>query len=120
MGLLPPRKKSNLLFKSRSSTSKRPQEDPINANPLPYEAQKLKMRILNAHPEPMLRFSMSRMRHVVAHLPVEIPAELRKKNVVCSRVSGRNVPLTRSMWDNKMNKYKKSKLDIIGEGIYYG
>ncbi|KAG1687189.1 hypothetical protein DVH05_005355 [Phytophthora capsici] len=119
MGLLPPRKKSNLLFKSRLSTSKRPQE-PLDANPLPYEAQKLKMRILNAHPEPMLRFSVSRMRHVVAHLPVEIPPELRQKNVVCSRVSGRNVPLTRSMWDKKMNKYKKNKLDIIGEGIYYG
>ncbi|OWZ07040.1 hypothetical protein PHMEG_00020620 [Phytophthora megakarya] len=119
MGLLPPRKKSSLLFKSRSSLSKRPQEDPFNSTPLPREAQKLKMQILNAHPEPLMRFSMSRMRHVVAQPPVEIPIELRKKHLVSSRVSGHSVPLTRTMWDKKMKQYKKHKLDVIGEGIHY-
>ncbi|KAE9057152.1 hypothetical protein PF005_g32606, partial [Phytophthora fragariae] len=83
MGLLPPRKKSNLL-KPRSSAHKRPEEDPVGATPL--EAQKLKMHILESHPERLLRFSMSRMRHIVAQSPVEIPAELRKKNLVTSRV----------------------------------
>ncbi|KAE9278435.1 hypothetical protein PF008_g28616 [Phytophthora fragariae] len=117
MGLLPPRKKSNLLFKPRSSAHKRPEEDPVGATPL--EAQKLKMHILESHPERLLRFSMSRMRHIVAQSPVEIPAELRKKNLVTSRVSGRSVPLTRSMWDKKMTQYKKHKLDVIGEGIHY-
>ncbi|KAG7387150.1 hypothetical protein PHYPSEUDO_014670 [Phytophthora pseudosyringae] len=120
MGLLPPRKKSNLLFKSRFSATKRPLEDPLTVTPLPYEAQKLKMQILNAHPEPLMRFSVSRMRHVVVQVPVEIPVELRKKNLVSSHVSGRNVPFTRSMWDKKMSKYKKGMVDIIGEGIHYG
>lgn len=69
MGLLPPRKKSNLLFKQRSSAHKRPEEDPLVATPLPLEAQKLKTHILQAHPQPLLRFSMSRMRHVVAQSP---------------------------------------------------
>lgn len=50
---------------------------------------------------------------------MEIPAELRKKNLVTSRVSGRSVPLTRSMWDKQMKQYKKHKLDVIGEGIHY-
>ncbi|OWZ04317.1 hypothetical protein PHMEG_00023799 [Phytophthora megakarya] len=120
MGLLPPRKKSNLLFKSRSSTSKCPQEDPLNSTPLPLEAQKLKIQILKTHPNSLMRFSMSRMRHIVPRPPVEIPADLRQKNAVSIRVSGHCVPLTRSMWDKKMMRYKKSKLDIIGEGIYYG
>lgn len=119
MGLLPPLKRSNLHFKPRSSTHKRPDEDLLYATPLPLEAQKLKMHILEAHPEPLMRFSMSRMRHVVAQPPVEIPVELRKKNLVSSRVSGHSVPLTRSMWDKKMKKYKKRMLDVIGEGIHY-
>ncbi|RLN49258.1 hypothetical protein BBJ29_007943 [Phytophthora kernoviae] len=99
-------------------TQKRPQEDPL-ATPLPQEAQQLKMQILKAHPEPLMRFSMSRMRHIVAQSPVEIPAELRRKNLVSSRVSGHSVPLTRSMWDNKKKQYKKRQLDIIGEGVHY-
>lgn len=66
-----------------------------------------------------MRFSMSRMRHIVAQLPVEIPAELCGKNVVASRVAGHSVPFTRNMWDRKMMMYKKRMLDIIGEGIHY-
>jgi hypothetical protein len=120
MGLLPPLRKTNLHFKARSSiSSKRSLQDPLDAAPLPSEAQQLKMHILEAHPEPLLRFSMSRMRHVVAQPPVEIPAELRRKNLVSSRVSGHSVPLTRSMWDKQMKQYKKGMLDIIGEGIHY-
>ncbi|KAG6614525.1 uncharacterized protein IUM83_04021 [Phytophthora cinnamomi] len=119
MGLLPPPKKSNLRFKPRLSAHKRPEGDPLDAVPLPHEAQKLKMHILQAHPKPLLRFSMSRMRHIVAQPPVEIPAELRKKNMVSSRVSGHSVPLTRGMWDKQMKQYKKHKLDVIGEGIHY-
>ncbi|KAG7378606.1 hypothetical protein PHYPSEUDO_009889 [Phytophthora pseudosyringae] len=119
MGLLPPLKKPNLHFKSRSSAHKRPEEDPLSVAPLPHEAQQLKMHILEAHPEPLMRFSMSRMRHIVAQPPVEIPVELRKKNLVTSRVSGHSVPLTRTMWDKKMKQYKKRMLDVIGEGIHY-
>jgi hypothetical protein len=119
MGLLPPRKKSSLLFKPRSSTSKNPQEDPLSETPLPLEAQQLKMLILQTHTQPLMRFSVSRMRHVVVQMPVEIPMALRKKNVGTSRVSGHSVPLTRSMWDRKMKQYKRDKLDIIAEGIHY-
>ncbi|KAH7463908.1 uncharacterized protein KRP23_13100 [Phytophthora ramorum] len=108
-----------LHFKPRTSAHKRPSEDPLSATPLPKEAQELKMHILHAHPEPLMRFSMSRMRHVVAQPPVEIPVELRKKNLVSSRVSGHSVPLTRTMWDKKMKQYKKRMLDVIGEGIHY-
>ncbi|POM72338.1 Hypothetical protein PHPALM_10958 [Phytophthora palmivora] len=119
MGLLPPLKKTNLHFKTRSKLSKRPLEDPLNVTHLPKEAQQLKKHILETHPEPLMRFSMSRMRHVVAQPPVEIPVELRKKHLVSSRVSGHSVPLTRTMWDKKMKQYKKHKLDVIGEGIHY-
>lgn len=118
MALLPPLKKSALRFKTRSGAQKRPQEDPL-ATPLPHEAQQLKTQILAAHPEPLMRFSMSRMRHIVAQPPVEIPPELRKKNVVTSKVSGHNVPLTRSMWENVKKQHKKRQLDVIGEGIHY-
>ncbi|EEY56862.1 uncharacterized protein PITG_10389 [Phytophthora infestans T30-4] len=119
MGLLPPLKKYNLHLKPRSSMHKRPAEDPLSWVPLPLEAQQLKMRILESHPMPLMRFSMSRMRHVVSHPPVEIPIELRKKKLVSSRVSGHSVPLTRKMWDKKMKQYKKHMLDVIGEGIHY-
>ncbi|KAL3665525.1 hypothetical protein V7S43_009560 [Phytophthora oleae] len=116
MGLLPPLKKPNLHYKPRSSAHKRPEENPT---PLPREAQQLKRHILEAHPETLMRFSMSRMRHIVAQPPVEIPIELRKKNLVSSRVSGHSVPLTRTMWDKKMKQYKKHMLGVIGEGIHY-
>ncbi|KAF1773596.1 hypothetical protein GQ600_7338 [Phytophthora cactorum] len=110
MGLLPPLKKSNLHFKPRSSTHKRPVEDPLSSTPLPHEAQQLKKHILESHPQPLIRFSLSRMRHVVAQPP---------KNLVSSRVSGHSVPLTRNMWDKKMKQYKRHMLDVIGEGIHY-
>ncbi|KAG6614564.1 Molybdopterin synthase catalytic subunit [Phytophthora cinnamomi] len=119
MGLLPPRKKTTLLFKTRLSAHKRPDEDPLVTTLLPLEAQQLKTRILEAHPESYLRFSVTRMRHIVAQLPVEIPAELRGKNLIATRVAGHNVPFTRGMWDRKMTLYRKRMLDIIGEGVHY-
>ncbi|RLN90965.1 hypothetical protein BBJ28_00015737 [Nothophytophthora sp. Chile5] len=122
MGLLPPLKKSGLHFKTRLSSQKRvdgSHEVSVGAVALPQEAQRLKTQILQAHPETLLRFSMSRMRHIVTQPPVEIPAQLRSKKLISSRVAGHNVPLTRSMWDNMKKKHQKRQLDVIGEGIHY-
>lgn len=86
------------------------------AAPLPADAQQLKDKILAAHPEKLTRFSLSHMRRI-AIPPVEIPKKLDGRFVVTTIVSGKTVPLTRRMWENR--KKRARRLDMIDEFVVY-
>ncbi|KAL7687698.1 hypothetical protein Plhal304r1_c021g0073971 [Plasmopara halstedii] len=79
---------------------------------LPKEAQQLKEKIIRTHNAKLKRFSMSHMKKRVVP-PVEIPNELNSQRALSITVSGRNVPLTRSMWDN--TKRKMHHMEQISE-----
>ncbi|TYZ66028.1 hypothetical protein PybrP1_009043 [[Pythium] brassicae (nom. inval.)] len=84
--------------------------------PLPADVQQLKDKILASHPEKLTRFSLSHMRRV-AIPPVEIPKKLDGRFVVTTVVSGKTVPLTRRMWENR--KKRAHHLDMIDEFVVY-
>lgn len=83
---------------------------------LPADAQQLKEKILEAHPEKLTRFSLSHMKRI-AIPPVEIPKKLKSKSAVSTVVSGKNVPFTKGMWENR--KKKTQHLDMIDEYVLY-
>ncbi|KAL8000017.1 hypothetical protein Plhal703r1_c23g0097741 [Plasmopara halstedii] len=70
---------------------------------LPKEAQQLKEKIIRTHNAKLKRFSMSYMKKRVIP-PVKIPKDINSQRALSTTVSGRNVPLTRSMWDNTKRK----------------
>ncbi|CAI5747293.1 unnamed protein product [Peronospora destructor] len=78
-------------------------EPSVHVVVLPEEAQKLKEKILRSHNAKSTRFSLSHMKTVVVP-PVDIPREMKCQRALTTIVAGRNVPLTRCMWDNTKRK----------------
>ncbi|KAG7387151.1 hypothetical protein PHYPSEUDO_014671 [Phytophthora pseudosyringae] len=83
---------------------------------LPEDVRVLKQKILASHPIRLLRFSLSRMRHL-ATPPVLIPEALGDRRAMRTLVSGKTVPLTMNMWENCKRKTKH--LDLIDEYVTY-
>ncbi|TDH71242.1 hypothetical protein CCR75_007923 [Bremia lactucae] len=83
------------------------------AETLPEEAQQLKEKIMRLHQSKRTRFSLSYMRKRVVP-PVEIPKEINSQCALSAIVAGRNVPLTRCMWDNTKRK-KRHHMEQIAE-----
>lgn len=83
---------------------------------LPADVQQLKDKILETHPEKLTRFSLSHMRRI-AIPPVEIPKSLKSRSAVSTVVSGKSVPLTKQMWENR--KKRTHHLDMIDEYVLY-
>jgi hypothetical protein len=88
------------------------------SHPLPIEAQKLKLLILETHPIRTSRFSLSHMKRL-AIPPVEVPKGLCGKAVTSTLVAGKKVPFSRDMWENRKRKAEKKRLDSIYELITY-
>lgn len=84
--------------------------------PLPPDVQELKQKILESHPEKLLRFSLSHMKRVVIP-PVDIPKNFCAKRALSTVVSGKKVPFTKNMWENQ--KKKTHHLDMIDEYVLY-
>ncbi|CAH0488164.1 unnamed protein product [Peronospora farinosa] len=87
----------------RLSHMKKVVEPSVHVVVLPEEAQKLKEKILRSHKAKPTRFSLSHMKTVVVP-PVDIPREMNCQRALTMIVAGRNVPLTRTMWDNTKRK----------------
>lgn len=83
---------------------------------LPAEVQQLKQKILETHPSKLLRFSMSHMRKW-ATPPVNIPKNYDAPRSISTVVSGKNVPFTKRMWENKKKKVRH--LDTLHESFMY-
>jgi|UPI00043F0051 hypothetical protein len=88
------------------------------SHPLPVEAQKLKLLILETHPIRTSRFSLSHMKRLAVP-PVEVPKGLCGKAVTGTVVAGKKVPFSRDMWENRKRKAEKKRLDSIYELITY-
>ncbi|GAB9468993.1 hypothetical protein Gpo141_00006289 [Globisporangium polare] len=88
----------------------------LTATPLPADVQQLKEKILESHPEKLTRFSLSHMKRI-AIPPVEIPKKLKSRSAISTVVSGKNVPFTKNMWENR--KKKTQHLDMIDEYVLY-
>ncbi|KAI9908414.1 hypothetical protein PsorP6_003220 [Peronosclerospora sorghi] len=91
------------VHKTKSTHLHGHHKQPVCAEVLPEEAQRLKDKILRTHKVKSTHFSLSYMKTVVVP-PVHIPRELNNQRALCTTVAGRNVPLTRCMWDNSMRK----------------
>lgn len=70
------------------------------------EVTQLKQAILKTHPKKTYRFSFSTMKRVVLP-PVDIPDELAHWTVTDTRVAGRTIPMTRTMYNLKKFHMKK-------------
>ncbi|KAF1332786.1 hypothetical protein FI667_g3335, partial [Globisporangium splendens] len=89
---------------------------PTSGVRLPADVQELKEKILETHPEKLMRFSLSHMKRV-AIPPVDIPKNFCAKRALSTVVSGKKVPFTKHMWENQ--KKKTQHLDMIDEYVLY-
>ncbi|KAJ0394822.1 hypothetical protein P43SY_005881 [Pythium insidiosum] len=88
------------------------------AHPLPGDAQKLKVKILETHPIKTSRFSLSHMKRL-AIPPVEVPKSMCGTQVFSAIVGGKKVPFSRDMWCNRKRRANKMRLDSIYENLIF-
>lgn len=79
------------------------------------QIEHLKRLIIEKHPDKKTRFSLSHMRHVGIP-PVVIPEQFDSR-AARTLVAGKNVPFTRSMWQNQKKNVRH--LDVIVERYRY-
>jgi hypothetical protein len=113
MGVQPPFSALPIRQQSDSRLPK-PQNSPAKRISRRHRLEQLKDKILESSPSKLSRFSLSHMRRVVIP-PVAIPSSMNGSRAVSTVVSGKSVPYTRRMWENR--KKKTFHLDMIDEYV---